>query len=204
MPARKWRPAASSLDPVAPEHELAGRHGFPPSPAGRRGGEVLCRRPRSHQPGTHGPGCRRGAKRLSLRRMLTRCPCDVLTHDKPPDNIGIAQSLRDELQHVQLAGVSMNVSVCVATRPGPSSRFTPTAPARTTEPNRTARTSYVRRQEATRYRNIGDQRTTGRHAARHPPGFASPGTDRHHGGPDIPARFPRSPASKGESGPCET
>jgi hypothetical protein len=155
--------AALSLRPYRPASPGCGRY-----PIG----------PRSYQPGTHGPGCRRGAKRLSLRRMLTRCPCGVLTHDKPPDNIGIAQSLHDALQHVQLAGVSMNVSVCVATRPGPSSRFTPTAPAGTTEPNRTARTSYVRRQEATRYRNIGDRRTTGCHAARHPPGSASPETDR--------------------------
>jgi hypothetical protein len=42
-------------------------------------------------------------ERLSLRRT-TRCPCGVLTHDKPPSDIGMAKSLRDELQHVQLPG----------------------------------------------------------------------------------------------------
>jgi hypothetical protein len=34
MAARKRRPAASSLDLVAPEHELVGRHGFLHPPLG--------------------------------------------------------------------------------------------------------------------------------------------------------------------------
>lgn len=147
MSARTRSPAASSLDLVASEHGLAGRHG-PPSPAGRpvlrpsssptrradRGGLIQPRAARSTsdtrraasslhphrpvspgrgrcpvEPGSHQPGATAQAtaaareERLSSPTMLARVPVRYVPRDTPLGDIGVAQSLHDELQHIQLA-----------------------------------------------------------------------------------------------------
>jgi hypothetical protein len=62
--------------------------------------------PGSHQPGAHAPGRgRRAGGQAELAQDVGQMPVDgVLAQKKPLGDVVVAQSLRDELEHIKLAG----------------------------------------------------------------------------------------------------
>ncbi len=98
----------------------------------------------------------------------------MLTRDKPLGDIGVAQSLHDELQHIQLASRQHERERLRGHPPRPltkidAERTSQNPPTPNRDPN------IIRPPPGeTKCRNAADQPTTGGHAAGHPAGFASP------------------------------